>query len=1770
VARLAIARGFLGEYAKLDSEVQKAVDAAISTFARHPQPGHHLEKPKHTRDTRIRLLPVDDRWRGIVLAPAGTSATKDKSPDKTATDTYCLVTVLPQDQADAYATSHRFSVNRVLGVMEVRDEEAIENLQTSDEPEEAQEEAEKLFAEITDAGLARLGVDPQLLPTVRRIADADELEALEAALPAAQYAALHALADGMSVDEALTEVVGLVPDGPPKATIDPDDLVSAMERAPSQVTFVSGPEELQLILAHPFAAWRTFLHPSQREIAYLTSYAGPAQVTGGPGTGKTVTVLHRAAFLAERIVRAELPGSVLITTFNGNLADVLATQLDLLVKDGAVRRRIEVVNVDRLAYRVVKEARGTPVIADERVMRDRWAAAAEQAGLALTPAFLKNEWEQVILAQDLRTEQDYLACLRTGRGRPLTKAQRSLLWQAAEQVTGELAAAGQTTHIQMADEAARLLQLQKKARYRHILVDEAQDLHPSQWRLLRAAVPAGPDDLFIAADPHQRVYDNRVSLASLQISVRGRSRRLSLNYRTTAEILAWAVPLLGTEPVTGLDGEVDSLLGYRSPMHGPRPQRRLAAARAEEFKYLNERVGAWITAGIEPHAIGVTARSAALVREARAALEAAGIATVALSGRGKPKAVRAGTMQTMKGLEFQAVAVVGVEEGAVPAPSALTPVTEDAAAHVQDLQRERCVLFVACTRARDHLYVSGTGQPSMFLPSGENAPPSALTPAATTSSNTSTTSTFTTDTISTTRTPDLADTGFPEFDLGKFFRLLRGRRRLEPGLDAESFLAWAIAPGRRLRLAGLDEPARQWLAEGGDEALDLADRCLDLLDRLDPLSPLTANPSRLAARPDRQAARDQDLSGIRLPARFVEAARKETGTWGTVRPGASGTVRPGASGTVRPGASGAVRPGASGAGRAPAHRAETAAPRPTPPPRLALDPNVPAVHVILPAVADPPDEVATWQVVADGDPVTVRSRARSAGAAEVAPPAAHPVPRPVRAVQVTLSGSEHASELTVVPSADPILFFTEDGGHLPGWLPLPSGLVWILHPVAADLITAGDVRMVTESPSPWLGWRLRLVSLEQARSVSLAPPTSAPSSRPAPEHPVRQDPRPRLLPGAPLPGVSTPYGLPVYPEPPRLELPGGTRWHVAIRPAAGGATMVSREYAEAPDSPAWSQADPWDGLPRPLLGEFGITVRGPLGHRLRATVFVAEGATVPDPGPADRPLVTDLHIGAGSEPVVVTPQYTGSASHSSGPNGTTRHNSASRDSAPSGSAPNGATPHSPASRDSASHGPASPGAAAPRSTLASSITSQPLDSSRPRRHSGSHSPDGPMGTAVFVSSARPAASGAEISSGQLTIRGCAQADLGTEGLAVALYLDRAPWRAPVVVPVPADGVVKLPPEVRDAGPLRVLLRAEDPMSPVNWPDWPGRDAFVCAAPGLPASSDFEEDALSRFLAGERDLPMRPRRVEHLWRFLHLAGDLIAAGAPADLRERCSTALVTQPSLALTGLLDSGLDSAACVTGLIRTGLAAARPVMMDDMRAAERLWSLVPAAAAVLCSRLLSGPDYPDEDPVAVVVEAALAQCGPALDAILRGQEDPHASAAASGTGATPGAWAMPVAAASAGAGEPAPVVVPQPLLDAATRAAAATQLSADVFRTPALARAAHDAATVVSSAERLLSASPYRHAAAQVAAQAHHGGQGALPAMSASLALVARIAARGDEACRGFERSWRSRWTDLAWQAPALAGIDLVLAEARLAAAERSRFGFTGGVHQARSAAMS
>ncbi|TDC42896.1 ATP-dependent helicase, partial [Actinomadura sp. KC345] len=401
-------------------------------------------------------------------------------------------------------------------------------------------------------------------------------------------------------------------------------------------------------------------------------------------------------------------GRVLLTTFTRNLAEALEKQLALLVDDPEVRDRVYVKNVDSVSYEVVGRHH-KPAVAGDDVLNPLWEEAAE--GTPFSISFLSREWEQIVLAQGLESEEEYLACTRAGRGVPLGKAQRAVVWRALRHVVDGLAAEGRSTFPQLANEAAELV---AGPEYDHVIVDEAQDIHTAQWRLLRRLVAEGPDDLFVVGDPHQRIYDSHVSLTSLGINVRGRSTKLKLNYRTTQEILAWSVPLLGSAPAQGLDDSADTLDGYRSPMHGRRPVVRGYADRDAELDGLVEQVRAWLDAEVEPGAIGVAARYGWVARKAAKRLKEEGVPAYQVPSR--TPGVQVGTMHRMKGLEFRCVAVIGADEKSMPAAKAITPEDEDAKAHAQDVQKERCLLFVASTRARDHLYVSYSGTPSPFLP----------------------------------------------------------------------------------------------------------------------------------------------------------------------------------------------------------------------------------------------------------------------------------------------------------------------------------------------------------------------------------------------------------------------------------------------------------------------------------------------------------------------------------------------------------------------------------------------------------------------------------------------------------------------------------------------------------------------------------------------------------------------------------------------------------------------------------------------------------------------------------------------------------------------------------------------------------------------------------------------------------------------------------------------------------------------------------------------
>jgi superfamily I DNA/RNA helicase len=349
---------------------------------------------------------------------------------------------------------------------------------------------------------------------------------------------------------------------------------------------------------------------------------------------------------------------------------------------------------------VASEAKDTP--------DDRDGVAAGRHG----PAFLLREWEQVVLAQNLTTLEEYLGAERPGRSVDLDDGERTAIWRTIGLVATRLRESGRRTLLQLAAEASTLLSQTTgdlldgagplREPYRHIVVDEAQDLHPAQWRLLRAAVPYARDDLFIVGDPHQRIFDTRVPLGS--VGIEAAHRELQVSYRLPQEILNWAVRLRGGGPADGLVEGVQQLAGLRSAEHGHRPIVRAYDSPEAELAGLVAWVGEWVADGVPVDRIGIAARSGELVRAARAAVREAGLG------------VRVSTLHGMKGLEFQRVAVIGVTDGIVPSPEALTPAGEDPAARAHDLQRERGLLYVACTRAGEMLYVSHSGRASPFLP----------------------------------------------------------------------------------------------------------------------------------------------------------------------------------------------------------------------------------------------------------------------------------------------------------------------------------------------------------------------------------------------------------------------------------------------------------------------------------------------------------------------------------------------------------------------------------------------------------------------------------------------------------------------------------------------------------------------------------------------------------------------------------------------------------------------------------------------------------------------------------------------------------------------------------------------------------------------------------------------------------------------------------------------------------------------------------------------
>ena len=708
---MAMSSDFLDAFARLPASQQRSVRTLITRFnAASTASGLNYERIQGARDRKLRSLRIDGSYRAIISKPEQGNV-------------HMLLWADKHDEAYTWAKRHRCDINPETGAIQVYEpdpESSAEPHATHDDQPadvggsirlaEGIEARSPAYRDLRDRQLTRLGVPTGMLVEVRGVKDDAGLDAMQARLPVEAYEALFLYLAGETYEQ-------LVADREAPEHVDTDDFASALNRAESRTRFVVAEDDLALeaMLNAPLEHWRVFLHPTQRRLVER-HWNGPVRVLGGAGTGKTVAAMHRARWLARNLPECR----ILFTTFARNLATDIENNLRSICSPEEMSR-IEVTNLDRWVVRFLRGKRYEFQVEFGR-NQEAWQQALDlkPPGLDLSDSFYEDEWEQVIQAKGVVSEQEYRHVPRVGRGTRLGRAARVRVWPVFEEYRAQLAERGlKEVDDAYRDAAALLRDDGAGGGYAAVVVDEAQDMGAQAFSLIRAIAPAGRDDLFIAGDGHQRIYGrNRVVMGRCGIDIRGRSRKLRLNYRTTEETRRWASLLLVGRVIDDLDGGSDDNQGIRSLTRGPEPALERFDTQEEQIEFLMRYLAVLETSGEALRAVCIVARTTGEREAIKQRLLAQDVEVEVIDRDTIDDAAHAGvrlaTMHRVKGLEFERVVMASMNEGLVPLSAAIAGKGDDTARESAETE-ERSLVYVAATRAKKELLVLSYGTPSPYF-----------------------------------------------------------------------------------------------------------------------------------------------------------------------------------------------------------------------------------------------------------------------------------------------------------------------------------------------------------------------------------------------------------------------------------------------------------------------------------------------------------------------------------------------------------------------------------------------------------------------------------------------------------------------------------------------------------------------------------------------------------------------------------------------------------------------------------------------------------------------------------------------------------------------------------------------------------------------------------------------------------------------------------------------------------------------------------------------
>ncbi|WP_418871495.1 UvrD-helicase domain-containing protein [Selenomonas bovis] len=691
--KVVIGDTFLDSFARLPSQAQKHTADFLIKFRSNPTSSAiHYERIASKLDKKVWSVRIDDTYRGIVLR-------EDQS------GVFLLVWVDHHDEAYAWAERKRCHVNPFTGAIQLYTVQEI----TEQAP------IKGIFADITDDNLLKLGVPEDQLPFIRSLTSKEVFIQSKGIITQDVYEGLSWILEDIPVEE----VIELLEAERKEADFKEKDLRTALDNVKNQQFFrvVEGEDDLQAMLERPLEKWRVFLHPAQRKIVDK-DYSGAARVTGGAGTGKTVVAMHRARRLAGKLAGRQ---RVLFTTFTANLAADIQDNLRKICNNNELRH-IEVVNLDSWVNDFMRNAGYDARIEyNDAFLKDCWETAISEAmaeNMGMTADFYAEEWARVVIPQHAMNLAKYIRCSRNGRGVRLDRNMRKQVWAVFEIYQRQMKAAGKRDVPWAMDECRFLIDKQHETLYPYIVVDEGQDFSPIAMELIRSiAGEEHPNDIFIVGDSHQRIYRNKTVLSKCGIHVRGRSSILRINYRTTEETRAYAFALLEGISFDDLDGEALNRDECQSLTHGEKPVVKYFHSANKEVKFIEDQIHSLENRGVPLKDICITARTHNMLDNYIKAFTECGFRCYELKKEKMDDrhqdGIRLATMHRVKGLEFQYVFVAGVNKGLVPLAQVVD--VEDPIAKQEAQTAEKCLLYVALTRAQKGAYITSYGKKSEFI-----------------------------------------------------------------------------------------------------------------------------------------------------------------------------------------------------------------------------------------------------------------------------------------------------------------------------------------------------------------------------------------------------------------------------------------------------------------------------------------------------------------------------------------------------------------------------------------------------------------------------------------------------------------------------------------------------------------------------------------------------------------------------------------------------------------------------------------------------------------------------------------------------------------------------------------------------------------------------------------------------------------------------------------------------------------------------------------------